>query len=170
MKKVLFILFLCTVNQGIAQIDTNSLFSLPIATTVDINGVNTALLQDGTMVFDTKRKRIYEYDGTGWRALLISPVVETKTGNYTLTPADDGNVLRFNSASNVTLTVPGGLPIGYNVSIYQIGTGKVIITGAGGVTVSNRLSRFRTAGVNAGAGLVCTSNNIFHLTGDLKRN
>ncbi|WP_459209847.1 hypothetical protein [Aquimarina rhabdastrellae] len=170
MKKVLHVLMFICAMPVMAQLDANALMNIPIGTTAEINAISTATLTSGAMVFNSDAARIYEYDGTRWRPLVLAPLVETKTGNYTLTAADNGNVLRFNSSSDMTLTVPAGLEVGYNVSIYQVGSGKVTITGAGGVTVSNRLSRFRTAGVNAGVGLMCTGNNTFHLTGDLKRN
>ncbi len=105
--------------------------------------------------------------GTEWKN-NYSATVENKTNNYTLTIDDNGKVLTFDSTSNLTLTVPNGLPIGFNISIYQINTGSVTVAGSGS-TILNRLSRFTTAGQNAGAGLVSTSSNNFHLTGDLKR-
>ena len=94
--------------------------------------------------------------------------VVNKTSNYTLKASDNGKVFTFNSTSAITLTVPSGLFVGFNISIYQTNTGKVTISGATGVNILNRLNRFKTAGKNAGAGLVCTSSNSFHLTGDLK--
>lgn len=106
--------------------------------------------------------------GTDWIDPNLAEVVN-KITNYTLVLADNGKVLTFNSAADVTLTIPAGLPVGYNISIYQIGNGNVTITGAGGVTVLNRLSRFKTAGKDAGIGLIATATNVFHLTGDLKR-
>ncbi len=105
--------------------------------------------------------------GTQWSD-ANTPEVVNRTSNYTLTANDNSKVFTFSSASDLTLTVPSGLPIGFNISIYQTGTGRVTITGAAGVTVLNRLSRFRTAGQHAGAGLVSTSTNSFHLTGDLR--
>lgn len=104
--------------------------------------------------------------GTDWIDPKL-PVVENKTANYALVAADNGKVFTFNSTADVTLTVPTGLPVGYNVSIYQTNTGKVIISG--GATILNRLSRFKTAGKDAGVGLVATAADIFHLTGDLKK-
>lgn len=102
--------------------------------------------------------------GTDWIDPYLVNVVN-KTANYTLTAADNGKVFTFSNAA--TLTVPNGLPIGFNISIYQTGTGNVTITG--GATVLNRLSRFKTAGKDAGAGLVSTALNTYHLTGDLKK-
>ncbi|WP_431166411.1 hypothetical protein [Tenacibaculum halocynthiae] len=106
--------------------------------------------------------------GTQWVDPNLAEIIN-KTASYTLTSVDNGKVFTFNSATDVTLNVPAGLPVGFNISIYQINTGKIEIAGAGGVTVLNRLSRFKTAGKDAGAGLLCTSTNNFHLTGDLKR-
>lgn len=96
------------------------------------------------------------------------------TASYTLTLADSGKVITMTSAEATVITVPSTLPVGYNVSIYQLGAGSVKITGSG-VTISNRLNRFKTAGPNAGVGLVGTVATVaggnattFHLTGDLK--
>ncbi len=167
---LLVILILLYTTNAIAQIDNESLLSLPGATTTDINAIPTATIQEGALVFDTDRKKAYKFNGTEWKELLTAPSVFPKTGNYTLVAADNGNILTFNSSTDITLTIPAGLDIGFNVSIYQIGAGKVTISGAGGVTIRNRLNRFRTAGLDAGAGIVCTANNIFHVTGDLKVN
>ncbi|WP_275316294.1 hypothetical protein [Tenacibaculum bernardetii] len=104
--------------------------------------------------------------GTNWVDPNIVAVIN-KTTDYTLELTDNGKVFTFNSATDVTLTVPNGFPIGYNISIYQIGAGQVTIVG--GATILNRLSRFKTAGTNAGVGLIATAADIFHLTGDLKR-
>lgn len=145
---------------------------------VENNTVTTGLVQPnnpvvGDVWFDTTfvPNRAFVWDGVNWiRIVDLTPVVTPLVGDYMLTAADDRSVLTFNrsNGANITLTVPLGLPIGFNVSIYQIGTDAVNIVGAGGVVVSNRLARFRTAGQNAGAGLISTANNVFHLTGDLR--
>ncbi|WP_109853374.1 hypothetical protein [Aquimarina sp. AU58] len=170
MKKLLILVVFLYYTSTIAQIDANALLGLPGATTTDINGISTATIQEGSLVFDTVKKKVFQFNGTEWKELLESPSVFAKTGNYTLVDTDNHNILTFNSTTDVTLTVPAGLPIGYNVSIYQLGAGKVTVTGAAGVTIKNRLLRFKTAGLDAGAGIVCTATNTFHITGDLKRN
>ena len=123
---------------------------------------------DGMLVFDTTAKRLYVFANSSWRELLITPKVLTKTANYTLQASDNGEVITFNSTTDVTLTIPSGFPVGYNVSVYQTGTGKVTITGSG-TTVLNRLNRFKTAGKDAGVGIVSTSTDTYHLTGDLRK-
>lgn len=150
------------------SVDAQFLTNIKHGATTSISDV-TAPLIEGTIIYDSPSKQVYAYDGTQWRRIYYAPIVAPKTANYTLTSQDDGNVITFNSATNVTLTVPAGLPIGFNISIYQIGTGQVTITGAGGVAVRNRLSRFVTAGINAGAGIISTATNVYHVSGDLKR-
>lgn len=104
--------------------------------------------------------------GTVWVDPKLVSVVN-KTTSYTLSAADNGKVFTFNSGTAMTLTVPTGLAVGFNISIYQTGVGEVTIIG--GATILNRLSRFKTAGKDAGAGLLITATNTAHLTGDLKK-
>ena len=150
-----------------AQIPSNTLLAIPSYTTAEINA--TTVAREGSLAFDADQKKLFKFDGTSWKELLTAPpTISPKTGNYTLTAADNYSVLTFDSATDVTLTIPTGLQIGFNVSIYQIGAGQVIISG-GGTTIKNRLSRFKTAGLDAGAGIISTATDIFHVTGDLKK-
>lgn len=134
----------------------------------NIDNVDATPLE-GSLLYDNTREGAYIYNGTQWRRVYFAPIVDAKTASYTLQSSDDGNVLTFNSATDVILSVPAGLEIGFNVSIYQLGTGQVTIVGSGGASVLNRLSRFKTAGPNAGAGIICTAADTYHITGDLKR-
>ena len=123
----------------------------------------------GSLLYNTTEKWVYQYNGSAWVKLIATVLnVVEKTSDYTLTLADNGSVITFNSTSDVTLSIDSGLPIGFNVSIYQIGDGKVNFTGVSGVTLKNRLMRFKSAGKDAGIGLVSTATNVFHITGDLK--
>lgn len=150
-----------------AQIPTNTLLAIPSYTTADITATTTAT--EGSLAFDTDQKKLFKWNGTVWKELLTTPpTVSSKTGDYTLTAADNYSAITFDSATDITLTIPSGLIIGYNVSIYQIGAGQVTISGAG-ATIKNRLSRFKTAGVDAGVGIISTATDIFHVTGDLKK-
>ena len=96
----------------------------------------------------------------------VNAIVKVVTTNYTLLATDNGNVITVDSAGDVNLTIPDGLGIGFNVSVYQIGTGTVTLV-SDGTNLRNRLNRFKTAGRNAGIGVLSTAMNIFHITGDL---
>ncbi len=97
------------------------------------------------------------------------PLVNNKTASYTVSVSDHNTVITINSSSATTITIPSGLPVGFNISIYQIGTGRVTIAGASGVTLKNRLTRFRLAGKDAAAGIVITASNVAHVSGDLSK-
>ncbi len=97
----------------------------------------------------------------------LAPIKEVNA-NYILQATDTGQVFRVTSSSDITLTFPSGLPVGFHISVYQYGTGTVTFSGSG-ATIYNRSNRFKTAGQHAGAGIVCTSANEFHLVGDLKK-
>ncbi|TMM56138.1 hypothetical protein FEE95_16045 [Maribacter algarum] len=170
MKKFLFlVLIVGSVRCGMAQIDPELLVNISSATSAEMLNITTET--EGSLVFNTDDKRIYEFDGINWLRLEVegNALVENKTANYQITAIDAGKVFVFDSATDVSLTIPSGLSVGYNISVYQIGDGQVTIRGGSGVTIENRLSRFKTAGKNAGVGLICTASDTFHLTGDLKK-
>lgn len=189
MKNILkVILFLLFGSKIILAFDGDYTFQLESADQATINSI--AHPKQGMMIFNTTDNKVYFYDGSNWinvdkpiisgdannslkegsdgGAYLPDVKVLTKTADYTLTTNDNKAVLRFDSTTDVTLTIPAGLPVGFNVSVYQVNTGKVIIHGANGVTIKNRLMRFKTAGKDAGAGIVSTSVDVYHITGDLR--
>lgn len=131
----------------------------------DINGAP----EEGMFFFDADTKGAYVFTENQWRKVYYAPLVKPQTADYTLTTLDDGNVLTFDSNTGVTLTIPAGLETGFNISLYQIGNGRVTIIGASGVSILNRLSRFRTAGLNSGVGIICIAPNTFQISGDLKK-
>ena len=67
-------------------------------------------------------------------------VINDQTANYTLQVTDIGKLVRFTSASTLTLTVPLNatvpLNIGQRIDVSTAGAGAVLIAGAGGVTIS----------------------------------
>jgi hypothetical protein len=91
--------------------------------------------------------------------------INAKTAAYTLITSDYGNVIVFNSATNVTLTIPSSLPAGFYCQVIQQGTGQVSVIGASGVTVTSALGTLsRTTGSSIGI-LLSTPTNAF-LSGD----
>jgi len=174
---------------GYAQFDGDYIFQLESATQTTINNISNP--KKGMILYNTTDDKLYYYNGTQWLnvdktvisvdsdnalnagsdggAYFPKAKVLVKSANYTLTSTDNRAILTFDSTSDVTLTIPAGLPVGYNVSVYQINRGKVIISAGAGVSMKNRLSRFKTAGKDAGVGIVSTASGIFHITGDLKK-
>ncbi|PCE62950.1 hypothetical protein [Sediminicola luteus] len=157
LHKIIGVVILLSSSIAMAQI--------PILST-DVGGYNSAT--EGDLYRTTDSNEYYIGLENGSLLPFASSVgVQTKTTNYTLQSTDNRSVLTFNSATPVTLTIPAGLPIGFNISVYQLGIGQVQIVGSGGVTIRHRLSRTKTAGQDAGVGIVATASNSYHLTGDL---
>ncbi len=161
-----FFIFSSVFSYG--QIDAGSVLGLPNGSLANINTISSPT--EGNMAYANDANKVYVFDGTLWREVMFVPKVIALTSNYTLSLSDNASILTFDSTTDVTLTVPSGLPLGFNVSLYQINTGKVTIAAGAGASVKNRLLRFRTAGLDAGVGIVCTSTDTYHVTGDLKRN
>jgi hypothetical protein len=94
--------------------------------------------------------------------------VQDKITSYTLSISDNGKLITFNANSNVILSIPTGLPIGFNVNILQKGTGKVDFQASAGVALNNRGGFHSTTGLYAAASLISYANNVFVLSGDLE--
>ncbi len=95
------------------------------------------------LVKDTTSGALFIGDSStvGGRASDVRPVSDI-TANYTLVRADEGKVLRFNSSSAITVTIPTNASIGYPATLTRIpfinlGTGVVTFAGAIGVTVTS---------------------------------
>ena len=88
-------------------------------------------------------------DAASWVSFAVPDRPKSEvTSSRTLTAADDGVLLLGNSASTITLTLPAGLPVGFQCRVTQIGAGKCTIA-ASGATVNAQSSKFSTAAQHA---------------------
>ena len=100
--------------------------------------------------------------------VLSSGGILALTGTtYTFLGSDNGEVLTMNNASGITATVPTGLPVGYSVTVIQLGAGQVGFTAASGVTLNSYTSLLKIAGQHGSASLVSYQTNVFNLAGNL---
>lgn len=96
----------------------------------------------------------------------VSVALNNQTGTtYTLQASDNGKVVTLSNAAAITLTVPSGLPVGYNVMLVQLGIGQVTVAGSG-VTVRHRQSHNKLAGQYAEAVLTVYASNLALFAGD----
>jgi len=93
--------------------------------------------------------------------------INNLTANFSLQSGWNGRLLSVSGSSNITGTVPSGLPVGYNVALVQIGNGLVVVTGAAGVQIRQKLNLNKTSGPFSVASLVHRTNNEYLLYGDL---
>lgn len=131
---------------------------------VTLNGTQT--LTNKTLGSNTSYNAAVDFDGqtiTNYLALYNNQTGTT----YTLLSSDAGKIVTLSNASAITLTVPTGLPIGFNCTIVQLGAGVVTFT-ASGTTINNRQSFTQTGGQYAVASIVSRSTNTFIIGGDLQ--
>ena len=103
---------------------------------------------------------------TGYR--ITSNAIKAETGTtYTFLESDNGKVLTFNNGSAVTVTIPTALPVGFNCTAIQLGTGQVGFTAASGLTLQSYGSQYRLIGQHAAASIIEYSANIVNLSGNL---
>jgi len=90
-------------------------------------------------------------------ALALMKVVN-KTASYTLTAADNGTYFVFNSATDVTVTMPNSLPIGWSATFEQEGAGRITFVAASGATIVSYGSVTKTAGQQATVSMIVKAN------------
>lgn len=82
----------------------------------------------------------------------------TKTGNYTVTSADDGLVLEYDSTSAGQFTLPANAAVGFSILVCQVNTAQVQVVAASGATLRQRSSYSKTAGQWAVLTAYCRKN------------
>jgi hypothetical protein len=98
---------------------------------------------------------------------ITSNAINALTGTtYSLLTTDNGKIITWSNAGGVTLTVPSGLPVGFNTTVIQIGAGAVGITGSG-TTLNSFEGKRRTAGQHAAVSIISYSSNVFNIAGGL---
>lgn len=103
---------------------------------------------------------------TGYR--ITSSAINTQTGtSYSITGSDNGEILTFSNAAATTLTVPSGLPVGFNCTVIQLGAGQVGFTAAAGVTLNSYGNLIKIAGQHGAATVISYSTNIYNIAGTL---
>ena len=108
----------------------------------------------------------YMSSGGGYR--ITSNAIRTLTGTtYTLLSTDDGKIITSSNNSTQIFTVPSGLPVGFNCSVIQLGTGVVGFSAASGVTMNSFAGKTFMAGQHAAVSIIGYSTNIFNLSGGL---
>lgn len=89
--------------------------------------------------------------------------INTISANYNLTAADNGKVIQSTSASAFTITIPTGLPTGFNCTVVQMGAGQIAFSG----TFFNRGNFTKTASQYAVASILHMGSNNIIVTGEM---
>jgi hypothetical protein len=95
---------------------------------------------------------------SGFAANIASTAI-----NYSLTAADNGKVIQSTSASAITITIPTGLPTGFNCTVVQMGAGQVTFSG----TLLNRTGFTKTASQYSVVSILHLGSNNILVTGEM---
>lgn len=95
-----------------------------------------------------------------------SGTFQTQNSNFTLNNSHNGATIVSSGTSQIVITVPTGLPLGFGTAIIQAGAGAIFCSGAANVTIRNRQSHTRSNGQWAVISLVQFSQNNFVIAGD----
>ena len=89
--------------------------------------------------------------------------VATITAGYNLSAADNGKIIQSTAASAITVTIPAGLPTGFNCTIVQMGTGQITFSG----TYLNRGGFTKTASQYALVSILHLGGNTIVVSGEM---
>ena len=99
---------------------------------------------------------------------ITSNTINAQTGTtYTFLSSDNGKVVTMNNGAASTITVPSGLPVGFNTMVIQLGAGQVGFTAASGVTLNAYASGYKISGQHGAASVISYTTNIFNVSGTL---
>lgn len=98
--------------------------------------------------------------------------IDEKTSSYTIALKDVDKLIKVNSSSNLTVTIPpessANFPIGSRLEIFRAGTGEVTLVAGASVDIRSKLNNTRISSQYSGTMLTKIGINEWHLIGDLK--
>jgi hypothetical protein len=89
--------------------------------------------------------------------------VVSASANYSITASDNGKVIQSTGASAITITIPTGLPTGFNCTVVQMGAGQITFSG----TILNRTGFTKTASQYSVVSILHLGSNSILVTGEM---
>ncbi len=100
--------------------------------------------------------------------ILSSGGIKALTGTtYSFLAADNGKIITMSNAGGITAAIPTGLPVGFSVTVIQLGAGQVGFSADAGVTLNSYNSLKKIIGQHGSASVVIYSSNTANLAGSL---
>lgn len=141
---------------------------------IDISGFSTLPEMNNNIVFRTagvERMRLDlsgNLSGSTTNTLSgFGAQINTISNSVTLAPSDNAAVIKSNAASAITITIPAGLPSGFNCMVLQYESGQISFNGASGVTIINRNGYTKSIGQYALVTILHIGSNIVIISGEL---
>lgn len=129
----------------------------------------TGLLVYNTATTTTDPFRVvpgyYYYNGTTWISISNGLIIDnSKSAGFTLASTDNNKVFLITSTTDITITVPNTLPVGFSCQIIQGGAGLLTLLGSS-VTL-NSSNGLKTRATNSVIGLVMNTATTGFVMGD----
>ncbi len=103
---------------------------------------------------------------TNTAPLLVTVNAQTGT-TYTLVAADANAFITLSNTSAITLTLPTGLPTGFQCTVAQLGTGTVSLAATSPATITTTASNKRFNAQGSGVTLIVVAANTWMAFGDM---
>ena len=143
--------------------DSNAVLKVRQNNTSTTGDLQQWILGTSTIVASVNKDGIANFTGTPSNA---------QTVDYTLVLADKGKVLRINSATNRTVTIPLNssvlFPIDTEIAILRYGTGTVSISPTAGVTLESKAGERKISGQYGSVALKKIGTDEWVLVGSLE--
>lgn len=168
-------------DDGFLRLSAGGGLNANTQTSIDLSGYSTVPDMSNNIVMrttGTERLRIDNSGTTTFTGSVIGgnvtasklsgfgAVVTPKSAGFTLAATDNGSVLNVNTTSAITITIPSGLPDGFNCMVYQAGTGQITFS-ASGITLINRNGFTKSIGQYALVTILHLGSNNVVISGEL---
>jgi hypothetical protein len=161
-------------DDGFLRLSAGGGTNVTAQSSIDISSFSTLSEMNNNIVFrtaGTERMRLDlngNLSGSTTNTLSgFGAQINTISTSYSLAATDNSEVIQSNAASTITITIPAGLPTGFNCMILQYGAGQITFAGASGVTIINRNNYTKTIGQYALATVLHIGSNIVVISGEL---
>jgi hypothetical protein len=161
-------------DDGFLRLSAGGGSSSSTQSSIDISGFSNVADMNSNIVFRTAGTERMRIDGTGnvtgsnTNTLSgFGATISSISTSYNLAATDNAEVIQSTAASAITITIPTGLPTGFNCMVLQYGAGQITFAAASGVTIINRNSYTKTLGQYAIATVLHLGSNIVVISGEL---
>jgi hypothetical protein len=161
-------------DDGFLRLSAGGGTNVNAQSSIDISSFSTLAEMNNNIVFrtaGTERMRLDlngNLNGSSTNTLSgFGAQINTISAAYQLAATDNSEVIQSNAASAITITIPAGLPTGFNCMVLQYGAGQITFAAASGVTIINRNSYTKTIGQYALATVLHIGSNIVVISGEL---
>lgn len=161
-------------DDGFLRLSAGGGLSAGAQSSIDISGFSTLSEMNNNIVFRTAGVERMRLDLTG---NLSGSTTNTLSGfgaqintistSVSLAATDNAEVIQSNAASAIIITIPAGLPTGFNCMVLQYGAGQITFSGASGVTIINRNGYTKSIGQYALVTILHIGSNNVIISGEL---